>query len=115
MPGIAGGASWSGAACDPETGICYVSSVTLPYAATLVPSSVPNTGYIGKMAPVETMNGIPLWKPPYGRVTAIDLNTGERCWMAPVGDLADEVPALKHEGAPAQVPKFQVVSPNLIA
>ena len=47
MPGIAGGASWSGAACDPETGICYVSSVTLPYTATLVPSSVPHTGYIG--------------------------------------------------------------------
>ena len=43
MPGIAGGASWSGAACDPETGICYVSSVTLPYAATLTKISVPNT------------------------------------------------------------------------
>ena len=64
MPGIAGGASWSGAACDPETGVCYVSSVTLPYAATLLPSSVPNTGYIGKMTPVEMMNGVPLWKPP---------------------------------------------------
>jgi len=146
MPGIAGGASWSGTACDPETGICYVSSVTLPYSATLVPSSVPNTGYIGKMVPVETMNGIPLWKPPYGRVTAIDLNTGDHRWMTPVGDLAEEIPALKQlglknlgrparghllltksllivgqegstqrEGGPEQVPKFQVVSPNLIA
>src|SRR5580704_17438716 len=98
MPGIAGGASWSGTACDPETGICYVSSVTLPYSATLVPSSVPNTGYIGKMVPVETMNGIPLWKPPYGRVTAIDLNTGDHRWMTPVGDLAEEIPALKQLG-----------------
>jgi quinoprotein glucose dehydrogenase len=42
MPGIAGGASWSGAARDPETGILYVSSVTLPYAATLAKSSVSN-------------------------------------------------------------------------
>jgi quinoprotein glucose dehydrogenase len=146
MPGIAGGASWSGAACDPETGICYVSSVTLPYSATLIPSAVPNTGHIGKMAPVGTMNGVPLWKPPYGRVTAIDLNTGDHRWMTPVGDLAEEVPALKQlglknlgrparghllltksllivgqegstqrEGGPEQVPKFQVVSPNLVA
>jgi quinoprotein glucose dehydrogenase len=146
MPGIAGGASWSGAGCDPETGICYVSSVTLPYTATLVPSSVPNTGYIGKMAPVETINGVPLWKPPYGRVTAIDLNSGEHRWMTPSGDLAEEVPALTQlglhdlgrparghllltksllvigqegsthrEGGPEQVPKFQVIHPNLTA
>ena len=32
MPGIAGGASWAGAAFDPETGILYVPSITLPYA-----------------------------------------------------------------------------------
>ena len=92
------------------------------------------------------MNGVPLWKPPYGRVTAIDLNTGDHRWMTPVGDLADEVPALKQLGlknsaglhadiccslsqfsssakkaarsakeAPLGVPKFQIVTPNLIA
>ncbi len=147
LPGIAGGASWSGAACDPETGICYVSSVTLPYTAELVPSTVPHTGYIGKMRPVGTMNGVPLWKPPYGRVTAIDLNTGDHRWMTPVGDLAEEVLALKQlglknlgrparghllltksiliigqegstqreGGSPSDVPKFQIVTPNLIA
>ena len=71
------------------TGICYVTSVTLPYTAELVPSSEPHTGYVGKMAPVKTMDGVPLWKPPYGRVTAIDLNTGDHRWMTPVGDLAD--------------------------
>ena len=98
LPGIAGGASWSGSACDPQTGIRYVTSVTLPYLAELVPSSVPHTGYIGKMSPVPTMKGVPLWKPPYGRVTAIDLNTGDHRWMTPVGDLADEVPALKQLG-----------------
>jgi quinoprotein glucose dehydrogenase len=57
MPGIAGGASWSGAAFDPETGTCYVSSVTLPYAARLLKSSVPNVDYFGEMTPVETMQG----------------------------------------------------------
>jgi len=147
MPGIAGGSSWSGAACDPETGMCYVSSVTLPYAAELVPSTVPHTGYIGKMRPVPDVDGVPLWKPPYGRVTAIDLNTGDHRWMTPVGNLADEVPSLKplglkdlgrparghllltktvlivgqegttqrEGGSPSDVPKFNVVTPNLIA
>ncbi|MFZ0590515.1 MAG: pyrroloquinoline quinone-dependent dehydrogenase [Bryobacteraceae bacterium] len=98
MPGIAGGASWSGAACDPETGICYVSSVTLPYAATLTKSSVPNVEYYGNMTPVETMEGVPLWKPPYGRITAIDLNTGAHRWMAPAGDLAQSNPVLQRLG-----------------
>src|SRR5437764_8942242 len=51
MPGIAGGASWSGAALDPETGILYVSSVTLPYADTLTKISVRNADYFGKMTP----------------------------------------------------------------
>jgi quinoprotein glucose dehydrogenase len=98
MPGIAGGASWSGAAFDPETGILYVSSVTLPYTATLVKSSVPNTDYIGKMNPVETMQGVPLWKPPYGRITAIDLNTGDHRWMTAAGDLARSNAVLKQLG-----------------
>jgi quinoprotein glucose dehydrogenase len=98
MPGIAGGASWSGAACDPVSGIFYVSSVTLPYAATLSKSSVPHTDYVGEMTPVETMQGVPLWKPPYGRISAIDLNTGDHRWMAPVGDLAQSNPVLRQLG-----------------
>jgi len=98
MPGIAGGASWSGAASDPETGILYVSSVTLPYACKLSKSSVPNIDYFGEMTPVETLQGVPLWKPPYGRITAIDLNTGDHRWMTPAGDLAKSNPRLKQFG-----------------
>ena len=70
----------------------YVSSITLPFAATLSKSPIPDIGYVGKMAPVETLQGIPLWKPPYGRITAIDLNTGDHRWMAPVGDLRKKIP-----------------------
>jgi quinoprotein glucose dehydrogenase len=98
MPGIAGGASWSGAAFDPETGILYVSSVTLPYACKLSKSAVPRVDYFGEMASVETIQGVPLWKPPYGRITAIDLNTGEHRWMAPAGDLAQSNPVLQQLG-----------------
>ena len=82
MPGIAGGASWACAAFDPETGIFYVPSITLPYAATMANSPVSHADYVGTFAPVETMHGVPLWKPPYARITAIDLNTGEHRWMA---------------------------------
>jgi quinoprotein glucose dehydrogenase len=61
-------------------------------------SPIPDVGYFGKMAPVETLQGIPLWKPPYGRVTAIDLNTGDHRWVVPVGDLAKEHSALRQLG-----------------
>src|SRR3989441_3396064 len=60
MPGIAGGASWSGAACDPETGTLYVPSNTLPFAVTMAKSPVPHADYAGAPAPVETMSGVPL-------------------------------------------------------
>jgi len=100
MPGIAGGASWAGAACDPETGILYVPSNTLPFAVTMAKSPVPHADYAGAPAPVETMKGIPLWKPPYGRITAIDLNTGDHRWMVPMGDLARSNPVLRQLGLP---------------
>jgi quinoprotein glucose dehydrogenase len=95
LPGIAGGSSWAGAAFDPETGMLYIPSITLPYAATLAKSPVRHAAYVGSLAPVETMQGIPLWKPPYGRITAIDLNTGVHRWMTPMGDLARSNPELQ--------------------
>ncbi len=98
MPGIAGGASWAGAAFDPETRTLYIPSVTLPYAATLAKSPVPHADYAGTFAPIETIDGIPLWKPPYARITAIDMNTGEHRWMVPMGDLARDNPRLKQLG-----------------
>jgi quinoprotein glucose dehydrogenase len=88
MPGYAGGASWSGAACDPDTGIMYVTSITNPLVVTLAhrPEQSP-APYTGAPGPMETLQGVPLWKPPYGRITTIDLNTGEHGWMVPMGSL----------------------------
>jgi quinoprotein glucose dehydrogenase len=76
----------------------YVSSVTLPFACKLSKSSVAHIDYMGEMTPVETIQGVPLWKPPYGRITAIDLNTGEHRWMTPAGDLAKSNPVLQQLG-----------------
>jgi quinoprotein glucose dehydrogenase len=96
MPGWAGGASWAGAACDPETGMMYVPSITSPLAISMVnPAPRSPAPYVGAPAPMETMQGVPLWKPPYGRITAIDLNTGDHRWMAPMGDLARSNPVLQ--------------------
>jgi glucose dehydrogenase len=95
MPGVSGGANWAGAAVDPETGILYVPSVTLPFTVTLTKSPLPHTGYIGALGGVDMAQGAPLWKPPYGRITAIDLNTGDHQWKAPMGDLARINPVLK--------------------
>jgi quinoprotein glucose dehydrogenase len=49
-------------------------------------------------APGLTVQGLPLTKPPYGRITAIDLNKGEIAWQIAHGDTPDNVrnhPALK--------------------
>jgi glucose dehydrogenase len=97
MPGWAGGASWAGAACDPETGMMYIPSITSPLTISIAnPGTLSPAPYIGMPAPMETLQGVPLWKPPYGRITAIDLNTGDHRWMAPMGDL--DHPRLKPLG-----------------
>ena len=35
--------------------------------------------------------GLPLIKPPYGRVTAINMNTGDHVWMAPIGGTPENI------------------------
>lgn len=102
LPGWAGGASWAGAAFDPESGIAYVSSVTSALTITMSKpegSELP-APLVGMPAPMETMDGIPLWKPPYGRVTAIDMHTGDHKWLSPLGDLANTNAELKKLNLP---------------
>ena len=41
--------------------------------------------------PPTTVFGLPLVKPPYGRITAINMNTGEHVWMQPIGDTPDAI------------------------
>ena len=92
-PSVGGGANWSGAAVDPDTGMLYVPSVNnhsvIPYAE-IDPDSGATMRYIWRWGPGgggPTMpQGLPLWKPPYSRMTAIDMNRGEHAWMTPLGD-----------------------------
>ncbi|MEE8129905.1 MAG: pyrroloquinoline quinone-dependent dehydrogenase [Vicinamibacterales bacterium] len=92
-PPIGGGANWSGAAVDPETGWLYVpSSSGFTVMAYTTPDEVPGSnvrfsvGRLGGGAQPRMPSGLPLFKPPYSRITAIDLNTGEHAWMVPNGD-----------------------------
>ena len=50
----------------------------------------------------EMPEGLPLFKPPYTRMTAIDLNTGEHVWMKPLGnnDRLRRHPRLEHLDLP---------------
>jgi glucose dehydrogenase len=99
VPGSVGGADWTGAAFDPETGILYVPSMTNPFVANLVPGDpkVTNLKFrASTRALVSGPQGLPLLKPPYGRITALDLNRGVQAWMVANGDGPRDHPAIKH-------------------
>jgi len=88
LPGNIGGGNFGGGAFDPETGIIYVKATN---SANLIRLSKPAPGEAdadfwrtGSVA--ITVNGLPITKPPYGALTAINLNTGDHVWQVPVGD-----------------------------
>ena len=100
MPGAGGGANFPGASVDPETGILYVESVTRPTGMALVEPK-PGTSdwrYVIEYRGARGPQGLPLVKPPYRRITAIDLNTGEHVWQIPFGRGPTDHPALKGLG-----------------
>ncbi|MDT8428568.1 MAG: pyrroloquinoline quinone-dependent dehydrogenase [Pseudomonadales bacterium] len=89
LPGWAGGGGWQGAAVDPETGMLYIPSGTGPIVVQLVEpeEGTSNFQYLrGGATSAPGPQGLPLTKPPYGRITAINLNTGEHEWMIPHGE-----------------------------
>ena len=87
VPGYIGGANWEGAGADPETGILYVASATIPSLSGMVEpqSSDATLNYVRDVTTRVGPQGLPLTKPPYGRITAIDLNKGEILWQEPHG------------------------------
>ena len=113
-PGARGGANWGGAALDSETGLLYVRtseeagtnqlcanagddprvdvaySNNCPYGATLVmfrEAGGPGAAH----TPESRLGPIPLIKPPYAHLVAIDLHAGEIAWKVPFGEGSPEV------------------------
>ncbi len=106
-PGGGGGANITGPpAADPATGVIFIASVSGCSPTTLAPSAERDTPqmtgktlaqWISTHEPSrpeppmasDPLAGIPdIFKGPIGRITAIDMNTGEHLWMIPYGDMA---------------------------
>jgi len=103
LPSYGGGANWPGASVDPETGWLYIPSMTRLLQMKLIQPdpSRSDFAYVRSGSQVEGPQGLPLIKPPYGRVTAVDLNRGETVWMVTNGgDGPRDHPALKHLNLP---------------
>jgi quinoprotein glucose dehydrogenase len=114
-----GGTNWAGGSFDPETHIAYIPSQKSLTALGLVPpeNGRSDMNYIsGSAAPRAgrggggegaglglTVEGLPLAKPPYAQITAIDLNKGEIVWQVAHGETPDNIrnsPALKGVSIP---------------
>jgi len=70
-----------------------------PTAVANAASATPAAGGAQEFRPgIVTIDGLPLMKPPYGRITATDLTKGEIAWQVAHGDTPDAIknhPALK--------------------
>ena len=124
VPSSTGGANWPGGSLDPETNILYIYSFRQPTVIGMIndparsdmnfingqapdPNAPPPAPAAPAAAgapagegggPALTVQGLPLLKPPYGTITATDLNRGEIVWQVAHGETPDAVrnhPALK--------------------
>jgi len=99
LPGSQGGADVQGAAFDPETGYLYIPSITSAFVADVLPGDpeVTDLAFVkGARRWIGGPQGLPLFKPPYGRITAINMNTGEHSWMVANGVGPVDNPAIAH-------------------
>src|SRR5262249_25503277 len=126
LPGGWGAGNWNTGAFDPETGIYYAVSMTQATAYGLVKATDPKATMAywipfgggrderrrGELLPGEVpdvdydptgglnIDGLPLMKPPYGRITALDLNQGTKLWTVANGDGPRNHPLLKNLNLP---------------
>ncbi|HYR83776.1 MAG TPA: pyrroloquinoline quinone-dependent dehydrogenase [Terriglobia bacterium] len=85
FPGFDGGAEWGGSAVDSETGLLYVNANDLAWTGALAPNDAGGyrfTGYTRFLDPER----YPAIVPPWGTLSAINLNTGEYAWQIPLGE-----------------------------
>ncbi len=103
-----GGTGWPGGSYDPQTHMLYAFTWANVSSLGLVPpDNRSDMNYVaGTAAPAAsgpgggglTVQGLPLFKPPYGSISAINLDKGELAWKVPHGETPDNVrnhPALK--------------------
>jgi quinoprotein glucose dehydrogenase len=130
---VMGGSNWPGGAYDPETNIVYVTASIGVNSMTIcrypegsaMPFGIclgPDAGIFGGLRSIN-VQGLPLLKPPYGTIAAVDLRKGEVIWEIPNGETPDEIrnhPALEgvelgRTGRAGQPPGALATSTLLIA
>ena len=90
--------NWSGAAIDPETGMFYAGTYRVPFVATVGKPIIGEFLRFHRSVPLSGgPQGLPLLKPPFGSIVAIDMNTGEHRWRIPVGR-GELIPAIQRLG-----------------
>ena len=105
IPGFHGGATWSGASFDPTTGLLYVNSNNVPNIITITdskPGGGPKYGSLGTTGYHQFLDheGYPAIKPPWGVLSAINLNSGEITWQVPLGEHVELTVAEYRKPAP---------------
>ena len=92
LPGSVGGANWQGAVADPDSGIMYVSYAVSPEVVGLISDPERSSmRYVLRDAVLDGPFDLPLLKPPWGWISALDLNTGKLLWQRPNSRTPQEV------------------------
>ena len=111
-PGDVGGTNIDGTpVADPTTGIIYITSQKGCSSRVMITGEEREANYPGVTPTGSTVvafavgdgnrvnvRGLQIFRPPYSKITAIDMNTGDHLWSKPVGDTPDRVtnhPALQ--------------------
>ena len=100
FPGTMGGATWSGGAFDPASSLLIVNTNEVGAIGQMVPAGegkpLPYVrgGSRGEYGRFWDSQQLPCQQPPWGRLNAIDLRTGEIAWQVPLGN----VPLLEAQG-----------------
>jgi quinoprotein glucose dehydrogenase len=102
MPGAIGGAGWGGAALDPSSGTIFIKATNQPALYKIIEPNKSDTLEANYTADLSAQGlrvtipardstqrafSLPINKPPYGTLTAIDLRTGDEKWTVPLGDM----------------------------
>lgn len=103
LPGVLGGVSWAGAAHNPNTGVIYIPEFTMPFGIKHKPLNKATSPFAatGTWHGVAGPDGLPLFKPPFSTINAVDMNTGNYLWKVPAGRGPINHPAIKKAGMKA--------------
>ena len=92
LPFPTGGSNWEGGAYDPETNLLYVPSQTrLALLSLKDGDESTDVRYVASNSPKLEVFGIPIAQPPWGRITAIDMNSGKIKWSVANGETPEAI------------------------